>query len=64
MGQTNSADPDQTTPRHVASEQGLHCSLTGFSINTGTKKNKIDPDIPKRTNGLVQHITVQDSTSK
>ena len=27
----NSADPDQT-PHHVASDQGLHCLLTGFSI--------------------------------
>ena len=29
----NSADPDQM-PHHVASDQGLHCLLTGFSIKT------------------------------
>ena len=32
----NSADPDQM-PHHVASDQGLHCLLTGFSI-----KNRIN----------------------
>ena len=33
----NSVDPDQT-PHHVASDQGLQCLLTGFSI-----KNRIKP---------------------
>ena len=34
--EANSADPDQT-PHNVASDQDLHCLLTGFSI-----KNKIN----------------------
>ena len=33
MGTGDSADPDQT-PHHVASDQGPHCMLTGFSIKT------------------------------
>ena len=57
----NSADSDQM-PHSVASDQGLHCLLTGFSI-----KNKIKatnrPNTPKMTNGLIQHITVEESTS-
>ena len=57
----NSADPD-LMPHNVASNQGLHCLLTGFSI-----KNRIKPqnrsDAPKMTNRLIQHITVEESTS-
>ena len=45
------------TPHNVASDQDLHCLLTGFSI-----KNR--PDTPKMTNGLVQHKTVEESNSK
>ena len=33
LGQANSADPDQT-PQNTASDQGLHCLLTGISIIT------------------------------
>ena len=57
----NSADPDQT-PHNVASDQDLHCLLTGFSIKT-RKKGQKTPDTPKMTNGLVEHITVEESTS-
>ena len=38
----NIADPDQM-PHNVASDQGLHCLLTGFTIKNrikGTKKKK------------------------
>ena len=37
--QTNSADPDQT-PHHVATDQGLHCCQTGFSIKPRIKVTK------------------------
>ena len=37
--QANSADPDQM-PHNVASDQGLHCLLTGFSIKSRTKVTK------------------------
>ena len=33
------ADPDQM-PHHVASDQGLHCLLTGFSIKIRIKVTK------------------------
>ena len=36
---TNSADPDQT-PHNVASDQGLHCLPTGFSIKSRVKATK------------------------
>ena len=49
-------------PHNVASDQGLYCLLTEFFIKNRLKvKNR--PDAPKMTNGLVQHITVQKSTS-
>ena len=35
----NSAGPDQT-PHNVASDQGLHCLLTGLSITNRTKVTK------------------------
>ena len=35
----NSADSDQT-PNNVASDQGLHCLLTGFSIKNRIKLTK------------------------
>ena len=35
----NSADPDQT-PHNVASDQVLHCLLTGVSINNRIKATK------------------------
>ena len=35
----NSADPDQTA-HYVASDQSLHCSLTGFSMKNRIKATK------------------------
>ena len=35
----NSADPDQM-PHNVASDQGLHCLLKGFSIKNRIKVTK------------------------
>ena len=58
---STSADTDQV-PHNVASDQRLYCLLTGFSIKTRIKaRNR--PDTPKLTNGLLQHITVEESTS-
>ena len=36
----NGADPDQT-PQNAASDKGLHCLLTGISIQNRTKMKKI-----------------------
>ena len=36
----NSADPDQS-PQDAASDQGLHCLLTGISIKNMAKMKKI-----------------------
>ena len=47
-------------PHHVASDQGLHCLLTGFSIKNRIKQQN-RPDTPKMTYGLVQQITVEES---
>ena len=47
--------PDQ------AFDQGLHYLLTGFSIKN-IKSNKIDLTL-YITNGIVQHIIVEESTS-
>ena len=47
---------------NVASDQGLHCLLTGFSMKNRIKTQN-RPNTPKMTNGLVQHITVEESTS-
>ena len=47
--------------RHII-DQALHCLLTGFSIKN-RKKRQNKPDTPKMTNGLVQHIKVEDSTT-
>ena len=60
----NSADPDQT-PHHVASGQGLQCFATCNRIfhQKMNKSDKNRPDTSKMTNGLVQHITVEESTS-
>ena len=38
----NSADPDQT-PHNVASDQVLHCLLTGFSMKQEYESDKVDP---------------------
>ena len=53
---TNSANQDQT-PHLAASNQGLHCLLTEFSINIW-EKIKIPPNTPKFGNGLVLLILV------
>ena len=55
----NSADPNQM-PHNVASDQGLHCLLTGFSIKDKIKVTKMTSYM---TNGLVQHIIVEESTN-
>ena len=39
MGHRQTADPD-LTPHNVASDQGLDCLLTGFSIKNGIKPAK------------------------
>ena len=49
-------------PHNVASDQGLHCSLTGFSIKKRIKVTN-RPNTPKMTNGLIQHIIVEETTS-
>ena len=36
----NSADPDQT-PQNAAPDQGLHCLLTGISIQNQIKMKKV-----------------------
>ena len=36
-----SADPDQT-PHKVASDEGLHCSLTGFIVKHRTKATPLN----------------------
>ena len=57
----NYADQDQTS-HNVASDKGLHCLLNGFSIKNRIKATK-KTHHPKMTNGLVQHIIVEESTS-
>ena len=59
--QANSADQDQT-PHNVVSDQVLHCSLIGFSIQNRLKATTRH-GIPKMTNGPVQHKPVEESTS-
>ena len=46
---------------NVVSDQGLQCLPKGFSIKNRTKGTK-GPDTLKMTNGLIQHITVEEST--
>ena len=46
----------------MASDQCLQCLLTGFSIENRIKAT-YRPDTFKMTNGLVQHIIVEESTS-
>ena len=48
-------------PHNVASDQGLQCMLTGFSIKDRTKATS-RPSTSRMTNGLVQHIIVEEST--
>ena len=46
----------------MASDQCLHCLLTGFPIkNRMLSQNR--PDTPKMKNGLFQPIAVEESTS-
>ena len=48
----------------AASDQGLHCLLTGNSIKNKIKiENDDAPDTPKFGNGLVQLIGVEKSIS-
>ena len=54
-------DQDRT-PHDVASDQGLHCLISGFSKKNELKRQN-RPDIPKITNELIQHIRVKESTS-
>ena len=42
----------------MASDQGLQCLQTGFSIKNRIKETKKKHDIPKLTNEFVQDITV------
>ena len=50
-------------PHNVASDQGLHCLLTRFSIKNRIKvENR--PNTPKMINRHIQHITVEESISK
>ena len=52
--------PDQM-PLIVATDQGQNCLLTGFSIKNRIKVTN-SPNSPKMTNGLIQHITVEEFT--
>ena len=44
-------------PQNVASDQGLHCLLTGISIRNGLKSNSTQ-DTPKSGSGFVQLINM------
>ena len=51
--------PGKLVSKHnMASDQGLHCVLTGFPSMIEQKQNN-RPDTPKKTNRFVQHITVE-----
>ena len=50
-------------PHDVASDQGLQCLLTGFSIKKYRLKATKYADTPNMTIGLIQHITAEESTS-
>ena len=56
----NSADPDQMS-QNAASDQGLHCLLTGMSIRNRLKM-KSTPNTHKIGNGFVQLIRMDRST--
>ena len=45
--------------QNMASDQGLHCLLTGISI-----QNKSTPDTPKFGDGLVKLIRMEKSTGQ
>ena len=50
-------------PHNVATDVSLHCLLTGVSIKNSIKAtNRLDT--PKMTNGVIQHITMEESTSR
>ena len=49
-------------PHNVASYQGLHCLLTGFPIKNRIKVTK-QTQHPLNNSRLVQHVTVEESTS-
>ena len=46
---------------YMTSDLALHCLLTGFSIKNRIKETKLIQH-PSMTNGLVQHITVEESS--
>ena len=50
-------------PHNVASVQGLQCLLTGFFHKNRIKVIKETLYPPKMTNGLIEYITVEESTS-
>ena len=50
-------------PQNAASDQGLHCLLTGISIQN-KMKTKSTQDTPKFGNGLVQLIRMEKSTGQ
>ena len=49
----NSADPVQM-PQNAASELGLHCLLTGISMQKHSKRKDIQHQNPKIRNGQIQ----------
>ena len=55
----NSAGPDQT-PQNAASNQDLHCLLTGMSIQNNIKM-KSTSDTPPFEDGFVQLIRMDKS---
>ena len=57
----NNADPAQT-PHNVGSDLRQQCLLKVFPSKNKIKATK-RPDTSKMTNGLVQRITVEESTS-
>ena len=50
------ADPEQMS-HDMTSDQGLHCSQTGFSIKIELKRRN-KHDTPKMTNGRVYQYTI------
>ena len=60
LGHRQTADPDQM-PQNVASDQDLHCLLTGISTQNRIKW-KSTPDTPKIGNGLIRLIRLGKST--
>ena len=56
----------QSRPRsdaRVASDQHLHCLLTGYSTKNRMKATENRLDTSRMINGLIQHMTVEESTN-